>query len=87
MAKHKAQIDVKPDLSVEKSDYTEPASYRKWTPNMPDWLKKIEQLVDWGETDRAKKLLIEEEIQEKLSDIDDPRINVFALNSFASQFY
>ena len=70
MAKNRAQTNVEPNLSVEKSDQTELASYSKWTPNMPDWLKKIEYLIDCGDADQAKKLLIEEEIQKKLANID-----------------
>ena len=45
--------------------------YDEWRPNMPDWLKKIRVLTDNGDIIQAQKLLVEEEIQEKLANIND----------------
>ena len=38
---------------------------------MPGWLEKIRVLIDHGDIVQARKLLVEEEIQEKLANIND----------------
>ncbi len=82
--KNKAQINVDPDLSVEKSGQAEFPGYYEWKLNMPDWLKKIQSLVDCRYIAQAQKLLIEEEIQKNLENITDARIKVFVLSTVAA---
>ena len=76
--KSKSRRTKKANLSLKKSNHTEFPSYYEWKPNMPDWLKKIQSLIDCGYTKQAQKLLIENEIQKKLATIDEPRNKFFA---------
>ena len=82
MAKKKKKIksrrSTKPNPSVKKSKQTKFPSYYEWLPSMPDWLKKIRALVDCGCVVQAQKLLIEDEIQKKLVNINEPRNKFFA---------
>ena len=76
--KNKAQINIDPDISVEKSDQAEFPGYYEWKLNMPDWLTRIQSLIDCRHIAQAQELLIEEEIQKNLENINDARTKVLA---------
>ncbi|MHC4069364.1 MAG: FkbM family methyltransferase [Planctomycetota bacterium] len=69
--KNKLRRTAEPVFSVQNSNPTELPSYDKWVSNLPDWLSKICYLIKCKCIAQAKKLLIEEEIQEKLANIND----------------
>lgn len=69
--KTKSRRTARSDFSVQNSNPTEFPSYYEWISNLPDWLNKICYLVKCKRIAQAKKLLIEEEIQEKLANIND----------------
>ncbi len=46
-------------------------SYDEWKANMPRWLEKIQDLIERGDIEQARKLLVDEEIQKKLAKIGD----------------
>ncbi len=63
MRQSKFHLSVDPDISVEVSDQAELPGYHEWALNMPDWLTKIQSLIDCRHIAQAQELLIEEEIQ------------------------
>ncbi|MHC4076532.1 MAG: tetratricopeptide repeat protein, partial [Planctomycetota bacterium] len=46
-------------------------SYDEWKANMPRWLERIQALIEQGDIEQVRKLLVDEKIQEKLANIDD----------------
>ncbi len=70
--------------SAKVLDQTEFPSYCEWKRNMPDWLSKIQSLIDCRYIAQAHRLLSEEEIQKNLEDINDTRIKLFVRYTVAA---
>jgi len=77
--KNKPRRTKKTNLSIKNSKQPKPkyASYEDWKPYMPEWLKKIRTSVDQGDVEKAKELLNEENIQEKLAETNGTEIIYF----------
>ena len=67
-AKRIPPVRIPPAKSL---DQYELHSYDEWKASMPRWLERIQALIEQGDIEQARKLLVEEEIQKKLADIDD----------------
>lgn len=81
--KRKSVTNTNAPSAVENSKKSGFSTQEEWAQHLPQWLRDVQTLAHRGDVKKAKELLDEEKIQQKLAQINDRSILYFTCHEIA----